>query len=80
MTIKNSNFTGNSIYSGGAIHFITSGEGKIENCKFENNEADLYSGGVYSSNSDSLEIKGSIFIKNKAVSGGGLYISNTKNV
>ena len=75
MILRNSNFTNNYAYDyGGAIYYNGNVNGTVENCIFEGNSVTDNDGGAIYYNYF-LNVRDSVFIKNKArENGGAIYV------
>ena len=82
--IFNCSFKNNSAAFGGAIRWLSKGNGIILNCSFENNKAtsDEYTplGGAIYKNGDWCDIVNSTFKNNSATSGSAIYVENSATI
>lgn len=73
LNIESTKFIDNGSYNGGAIYLKDNLDGEISKSRFENNFADKKGGAISLKDfSGNLEIKESIFLKNKSEFGGAL--------
>ena len=79
LDIKDTRFTGNKAWQGGAIN-VQQTHFRATNCVFDNNTSDVNGGAISALGNVTLEIKKSIFTRNKATQGGAINVGTVANL